>query len=420
MTDALAVFNAGSSSLKFSVFTARGLQPLLHGLIDGLGSAPHLVLKAPDGAVLAEQRWGAAPQGGGAAESAHDADREHDEALAALLVLMPTHLHGHTLTAVGHRIVHGGARFTAPVRLTEDVVAELAALTPLAPLHQPHNLSPVAALARLMPDLPQVGCFDTAFHTTNPPVAQRFALPRALHDAGVRRYGFHGLSYEYIATQLPAVDAWAAQGRTIVLHLGNGASACALHGGRSVASSMGFTALDGLMMGTRTGSLDAGVLLWLMDERGMGARQIERLLYSESGLLGVSGISSDMRTLLASDRPEAREAVALYTYRIQREVGSLAAALGGLDALVFTAGIGEHAAPVREAVCQGLTWLGVRLDEAANARASGLPDGQSARISVPGSPVTVWVVPTDEEGMIARHTRRLALPQFEPAAAASA
>jgi acetate kinase len=409
MSNAIAVFNAGSSSLKFSVFEARGLQPLLHGQIEGLGSAPHLVLKAPDGAVLEEQRWG------GDAAAAHDADREHEQALTGLLERMPAHLQGHALCAAGHRIVHGGARFTAPVQLDAAVLTELAALTPLAPLHQPHNLAPVEALARVAPTLPQVGCFDTAFHTTNPPVAQRFALPRALHDAGVRRYGFHGLSYEYIASQLPGIDAWAAQGRTIVLHLGNGASACALHGGHSVASTMGFTALEGLMMGTRSGSLDAGVLLWLMDERGMGARQIEHLLYSESGLLGVSGLSADMRTLLASDRPEAREAVALYTYRIQREIGSLAAALGGLDAIVFTAGIGEHAAPVREAVCQGLAWLGVRLDEEANARASGMPDGQSARISVPGSPVTVWVVPTDEERMIARHTRRLALPDLHAA-----
>jgi len=290
------------------------------------------------------------------------------------------------------------------------VLAELDTLVPLAPLHQPHNLAPVRALQRVAPDLPQVGCFDTAFHTSCLPVAQRFALPRALHDAGVRRYGFHGLSYEYIASQLPQVDARAAQGRTVVMHLGNGASMCALQGARSVASSMGFTALDGLMMGTRCGSLDAGVLLWLMDERGMDARAIERLLYKDSGLLGVSGgVSSDMRTLLASDSVEAQEAVALYVHRITRELGALTAVLGGLDAIVFTAGIGEHAAPIRAQVCAQAAWLGVRLDEAANAAASGLDDGQSLRISGPDSAVAVWVIPTDEERMIAQHTRRLAL-----------
>ncbi|MEK6667798.1 MAG: acetate/propionate family kinase [Pseudomonadota bacterium] len=401
MSQAIVVFNAGSSSLKFSLFPAQpspGMQneAWLHGQIDGLGVHPHLQAHTPDGTVVLQRDW---PDSLG-----------HDEALGFLLDAIQPFLQGHTLCAVGHRIVHGGTHFHAPVLLDDAVLAELDTLVPLAPLHQPHNLAPVRALQRVAHGLPQVGCFDTAFHTTCPPVAQRFALPRALHDAGVRRYGFHGLSYEYIASQLTHVDAHAAQGRTVVMHLGNGASMCALQGGRSVASSMGFTALDGLMMGTRCGSLDAGVLLWLMDERGMDARAIERLLYKDSGLLGVSGgLSSDMRTLLASDRVEAQEAVALYVHRITRELGALAAVLGGLDAIVFTAGIGEHAAPIRAQVCAQAAWLGVRLDEAANAAASDLNDGQSLRISKPDSAVAVWVMPTDEERMIAQHTRRLAL-----------
>jgi acetate kinase len=375
MTDAIAVFNAGSSSLKFSVFAARTLALLTQGETESLG------------------------------------DQDHDVALSKLMAELPTRLRGHRLRAVGHRVVHGGMRFHDAVRLTPTVLNELAALSPLAPLHQPHNLAPARALARLMPELPQVACFDTAFHATCPEVAQRFALPRELHEAGVRRYGFHGLSYEFIASRLPDVDARAAQGRTIVLHLGNGASACAMRGGRSVASSMGFTALDGLMMGTRCGNLDPGVLIWLMDERGLNAHQIEHLLYSESGLLGVSGISSDMRTLLASTEPHAHEAVALYTYRIGREIGSLTAALGGLDALVFTAGIGEHAAQVRRQVCEAAAWLGVRLDPAANEAATGHaePPDLARRISLPDSPVAAWVIPTDEASMIACHTRRLVL-----------
>ncbi|MBP7485183.1 MAG: acetate kinase, partial [Aquabacterium sp.] len=254
--------------------------------------------------------------------------------------------------------------------------------------------------------LPQVACFDTAFHATNQPVAQAFALPAEMSDAGVRRYGFHGLSYEYIASQLPQVDAKAAQGRTVALHLGNGASMCAMAQGRSVASTMGFTALDGLPMGTRCGTIDAGVVLWLMDQRGMGARQIEKLLYSQSGLLGVSGESSDMRTLLASGSEGARKAVDLYVYRIGRELGSLTAALQGLDAMVFTAGIGEHAAAIRERVCRDAAWLGVKLDPQANAQA---PSGQAVKISAPDSAVQVWVIPTNEERMIALHTRSLVL-----------
>lgn len=398
MTDAIAVINAGSSSLKFSVFTSKAFKPLLHGQVEGLGSATngaHAVAKDARNQVLLEQRW---------APGEHMA---HEQALAYLLYALPPFLDGHHLKAVGHRVVHGGVHFREPVVLDDAVMAELAGLISLAPLHQPHNLSPVAALHKLAPHLPQVACFDTAFHAGNADVATRFALPRELHEAGVRRYGFHGLSYEYVASRLPHVDAHSAKGRTVVMHLGNGSSMCALQGGRSVASTMGFTALDGLPMGTRCGNIDAGVLIWLMDQRGLNARQIEHLLYSESGLLGVSGLSSDMRTLLASDSAQARQAVELYVYRIGRELGSLAGALGGLDAIVFTAGIGEHAAPIREQVCRQAAWLGIDLDESANLQP--VADGHALRISKPDSRVAAWVIPTNEELMIARHTARLVL-----------
>jgi acetate kinase len=304
------------------------------------------------------------------------------------------------LIGVGHRVVHGGMQYTQPVRADAAVLAALDRFVPLAPLHQPHNLAAIRAVLHRSPDVPQVACFDTAFHRTNPEIAQMFALPYELHEAGVRRYGFHGLSYEYIASVLPQFDTKAAQGRTIVLHLGNGASMCALAGARSVASTMGFTAVDGLPMGTRTGNLDPGVVLYLMDERGMDARAVEKLLYQQSGLLGVSGVASDMRTLLASQEARAKLAVDLFVYRIGRELGSLAAALGGLDAIVFTAGVGENSAEIRARVCQTAAWLGVELDAAANA--AGGP-----RISTAASRVTALAIPTNEELMIARHTERL-------------
>jgi len=281
-----------------------------------------------------------------------------------------------------------------------DVAAAIEKLVPLAPLHQPHNLAPIQRLLKRVPEIPQVACFDTSFHRTNPDIAQRFALPETLHEAGVRRYGFHGLSYEYISSVLPQFDAKAASGRAIVLHLGNGASMCALEAGCSIASTMGFTAVDGLMMGTRSGSLDPGVVLYLMDNCHMDARAIEKLLYNESGLLGVSGSSSDMRTLLVSNDPRARLAVELFCYRIRRELGSLTAALGGLDAIVFTGGIGENSSDIRGRVCRDAAWLGIELDAAANA--AGCP-----RISLSGARVLAWTIPTNEELMIARHTRRL-------------
>jgi acetate kinase len=285
------------------------------------------------------------------------------------------------------------------VRVEPATIKALERFIPLAPLHQPHNLAPMARLLERSPDLPQVACFDTSFHRTNPDVAQRFALPAELHDAGVQRYGFHGLSYEYIASELPRLDPKAATARTIVLHLGNGASMCAIEAGRSVATTMAFTPADGLPMGTRCGALDPGVIVYLMDERKMDARAIEKLLYRESGLFGLSGISSDMRTLLSSSNPSARLAIDVFVYRIRRELGSLAAALGGLDAIVFTGGIGERAPAIRERVCRDAAWLGVESDATANAR--GGP-----RISAPASRVSAWMIPTDEELMIARHTRR--------------
>jgi acetate kinase len=386
--DAILVLNAGSSSLKFSVFhiDGTGLALACSGAIEELlGAARFRAVDASRSAVD-EHGWPSGEAPG------------HEGALRFLLDWLRARPHIGKLTAVGHRVVHGGADYAGPVRATPEVVTALERLIPLAPLHQPHNLRPIRILFARLPGVAQVACFDTAFHRTQPPLAQAFALPRELSDAGVRRYGFHGLSYEYVASVLPTYDARAAAGRTIVLHLGNGASMCAISAGRSMATTMGFTPLDGLPMGTRTGSLDPGVLLYLMDERKMDARAIEELLYQRSGLLGVSGVSSDMRALLESEDPHAREAVALFCYRIGRELGSLAAALGGLDAIVFTAGIGEHAIAVRGKVCADAAWLGVALDRAANAQ-------HGPRISTGDSRVAAWVIPTDEELMIARHTR---------------
>jgi acetate kinase len=287
----------------------------------------------------------------------------------------------------------------APTRVDAAVLARLDRYVPLAPLHQPHNLSAIRTLLEHMPGVPEIACFDTAFHRSVPEVAQLFALPPRYAAAGIRRYGFHGLSYEYIASCLPAIDARAAAGRTVVFHLGNGASMCALHGGHSVATTMGFTAVEGLPMGTRCGSLDPGVVLFLMDELKLGPREIEKLLYHESGLLGLSGISSDMRDLLASDAPSAALALDVFVYRAVRELGSLAAALGGLDAIVFTAGVGENQPEIRARILQQAAWLGVDIDGAANAR-------QGPRITTPASRVAAYVVPTDEESMIARHVLR--------------
>jgi acetate kinase len=300
------------------------------------------------------------------------------------------------LVAAGHRVVHGGDEFSGPILVDPSVISRLESLIPLAPLHQPHNVEAIRVLARSRPGLRQVACFDTAFHAGQPELARRLALPRELHDAGVKRYGFHGLSYEYIASVLPEHLGDRAGGRVVVAHLGNGASMCAIRQGRSVATTMGFTALDGLVMGTRCGLLDPGVILHLLEEKNMTTAQVSDLLYRRSGLLGVSGISSDMRVLLESPDPRAQEAVELFVYRISRELGSLAAALGGLDALLFTGGIGERSAVIRRLACRAAGWLGVELDEAAN-------QAHGPRISTPGSRTSAWVIPANEELMIARH-----------------
>jgi acetate kinase len=395
MTDAVLTINAGSSSIKFALFERDDpVQPqaALRGELDGIGAQPRLKARDAQGAVLAELTF--------AELAGLPADEQHRRSLDFLVRWLDEHDNAWRIVAVGHRVVHGADRYAAPVALSPADVDALAGFVPLAPLHQPYNVAGIRALAALLPEVPQVACFDTAFHMTQPERARRFALPRRLSEAGIKRYGFHGLSYEYIARVLPQHLGAKAEGRVVVAHLGNGASMCALKERRSVATTMGFTALDGLMMGTRCGAIDPGVLLHLMEFRGMDAAALTKLLYKESGLLGVSGVSQDMRALLDSPAPEAAEAVELFCYRIARELGSLAAALGGLDALVFTAGIGEHAAPVRERVCRQAGWLGVQLDDEANAR-------HATRISAPDSPVDVLVLPTNEEWMIAQHAAAL-------------
>ena len=389
---AILVLNAGSSSLKFALFAtepALAEQPALAGQIEGIGATPELSARDAAGKRYHEPVTTTGEQA-----------EQHRDALTHLFRWLAAHNPDLEIVAAGHRVVHGGERYSAPVRLSEAVLRELDEFVPLAPLHQPHNLRAVRAVAALLPEIPQVGCFDTAFHRTQPALAQAFALPRAISAEGVKRYGFHGLSYDYVARQLPEVVGERASGAVVIAHLGNGASMCALRDGKSVASTMGFTAVEGLMMGTRTGSLDPGVLLYLMEQKGMDAKALTKLLYKESGLLGVSGISQDMRTLLGSSAPEAQEAVDLFCYRIARELGSLAAAAGGLDALVFTGGIGEHAAPVRAKVAEMAAWLGVDIDATAN-------DAHQLRIDSADSRVAVAVVPTNEEGMIARYTMEL-------------
>jgi acetate kinase len=387
MADVILVLNAGSSSLKFCVFDAHSpdLALVLRGQIEGLHTAPHFAAVNSSGESVTND-WGAGVELG------------HQGAIAYIGEFLRSHREGQRLVAVGHRVVHGGVIFSKATLVSAAVLGDLEKLIPLAPLHQPHNLKPIRILAQLRPDLPQVACFDTAFHRAQPEVAQAYALPASITERGVHRYGFHGLSYEYIASVLPQIDPAAAAGRAVVAHLGNGASMCAIVAGKSVASTMGFTAVDGLPMGTRCGNLDPGVILYLLDELKMDARAIEDLIYRQSGLLGVSGVSSDMRTLLASTDSRAQFAIDLYTYRIGRELGSLVAAMKGIDALVFTAAIGEHASAIRERVVRDAAWLGAELDIAANQ--TGGP-----RISATSSKVGVWVIPTDEELMIARHAR---------------
>jgi len=388
MQEPVLVINAGSSSIKFSGYAAMtGEEPklLFKGQIEGIGSAPHLAAKDSRGAVIADEHWPAA------------LDRDHADFFDVLLDWLEEHLDGNQPAGVGHRVVHGGTAFISATRIDDQVLLELQALCPLAPLHQPHSIAGMHAIAALAPSLPQVACFDTAFHHGQPDVAQRFGLPRELHEHGVRRYGFHGLSYDYIASALRTRAPDIASGRVIAAHLGSGASLCAMLNGKSIDTTMGFTALDGLPMGTRCGALDPGAILYLLRERGMNADAVEDLLYHRSGLLGVSGLSNDMRVLLASRDPRAEEAVELFVYRVSREFGALAASLGGLDGLVFTGGIGEHAPEIRARVCERSRWLGINLDARSNERGDEC-------VSARGSRVPVWVLPTDEELTIARQT----------------
>ena len=387
MSGTILVLNAGSSSIKFQLFDAaggEGVERRIKGEIEGIGTKPHLAAQDKDGRSLVDRTWGPAELGDAAA------------ALDQVLNWLMRELQGEMPAAIGHRVVHGGTGFTRPILIDETVIAGIEALVPLAPLHQPGNLAPIRVLRNRFPALPQVVCFDTAFHRGHPPVADHFAIPEALYEEGVRRYGFHGISYEYIASALPPA---LAAGRVIVAHLGNGASMCALKAGRSIDSTMAFTALDGIPMGTRAGQLDPGVLLYLVKKGWDGAR-LERFLYYECGLKGLSGVSNDMRDLLATDTPAARLAVDYFVYRIIREAGALAAVLGGLDGVIFTAGIGERSAEIRSRVAAGLAWLGLDLDDSANSR-------HGPEITKSGSRVQAWAIPTDEERMIALHTRKL-------------
>jgi len=383
MSDAILTVNAGSSSIKFALFVVPELTRIASGEIENIGAAPHLKIRTGE-EIAEEHRW------------QHQETLSHEALFEKILLWVDTHLGQSRLVAAGHRIVHGGNLFTDPVRLDSAALTSLAKLNPLAPLHEPHNLAAVQAVLSLRPNLPQIGCFDTAFHHTMPASVTRFALPRSFHDEGVRRYGFHGISYEYISLRLREIAPHLFAGRVIAAHLGNGASLCAMRDGKSVDSSMGFTALDGLMMGTRCGAIDAGVLLYLMQAHGMSESDITTLLYKHSGLLGVSGISADMRDLLASTALEAAEAVDLFTFTAARHAGALATTLGGLDGIVFTAGIGEHCPPVRAAICARLAWLGAKISPKAN-------EANAPVISAPDSRVEIRVIPTDEEAMIARH-----------------
>ena len=388
MDDYALVLNAGSSSLKFCVFqrpNENDWQIAARGQIEGIGTSPRLSVKDAQGAVLANNSLDVAVVDG------------HAAAIDALASWIRSKWGGARVLGVGHRIVHGGVRYGKPVLLTRQILSDLYELVPLAPLHEPYNLAAIDAVFERIPDVPQVGCFDTGFHSGHSPVTELIPLPRNICKSGLQRYGFHGLSYEYIASVLPEVAPEIAKARVIVAHLGSGASLCALHDGKSVDSTLGFTALDGLCMGTRPGALDPGVVLYLFQNLGLTAKEVETMLYKESGLLGISGISNDMRDLLGRSEPEARLAVDYFVYRAAKEIGALTAVLGGIDALVFTAGIGENSSEIRRRICEASAWLGVELDTQANA-------GGASRISTRQSKVSAWVVPTNEELMIARHT----------------
>lgn len=387
MDDYALVLNAGSSSLKFCVFRQpqdEDWRLESRGQIEAIGTAPRISAKGGDGQVLVNQDLGAEV-------------RDARGALRALAHWLRFMYGGARVVGVGHRVVHGGAKYASPTIVTPQVLADLKRLEPLAPLHQPYNLAAIEAVSERLPEVPQVACFDTAFHRTLPPVAEVVPLPEEIRRKGVQRYGFHGLSYEYIASVLPRIAPEIASGRVIVAHLGSGASLCALRNGKSVDNSLGFTALDGLCMGTRPGSVDSGVILYLFQTFGLSAKEVETILYKKSGLLGISGISSDMRDLIASAEPAARLAVDYFVYRAVKEIGALAAVLGGIDGLVFTAGIGENDAEIRRRICDSSAWLGIDLDGDANA-------SKGPRISAVTSKVSAYVIPTNEELMIARHT----------------
>ena len=389
MPGAILSLNAGSSSIKFGLFAhASNLEPKLvsKGVLDDGGETPRFSAHDPDGNELAAEQW--------------DGARPHEALLGHLLTWIDDHLGAVSLSAVGHRIVHGGAAFEHPLLLTPEAIAAIERLTPLAPLHQPRCLEPIRAVASIRPHLPQIACFDTAFHRTMAPVVSRYAVPRRFEDDGVRKYGFHGLSYEYVAGHIGVVLPELAGRRTVIAHLGSGASLCALRDGRSIDTSMGFSALDGLIMGTRCGSLDPGVVLYLQTAHGLTAKDVEDVLYRQSGLLGLSGLSHDVRTLLASDDPHAREAVELFAFSIARQTAIMANSLGGLDCLVFTGGIGEHIPEIRAMAAKHLNWLGVELDAATNQAGVG-------QISRSESRVVVHVIPTNEELSIARHVQKL-------------
>jgi acetate kinase len=391
MSDAIIVANAGSSSLKFSVYAVADseLNLVARGQVEGLGTSPRFKVKDSQGQVLADTELQRAGRFG------------HTEGFAYLAQWLRGR-YGERLTpvAVGHRVVHGGLEFVEPTLINGDVIAALERLAPLVPLHQPHNLAGIRAVAQLLPDLPQVACFDTAFHRNRPSVTERFGLPDEMFQRGLRRWGFHGLSYEFIARRFKRLAPDVAHRRVIAAHLGSGASMCAMKDGRSFDTTMSFSALDGLPMGTRCGSLDPGVVLFLLQHKSR--EEIEDLLYKKSGLLGISGISNDVRDLLASDSRLAAEAIEFFVYRAIREIGALTAAMGGLDALIFTAGIGENSPVIRARICAGLEWLGIRIERGANERGQG-------RISAAGASPSVWVIPTDEEGIIAEHTHGVIL-----------
>lgn len=386
MADHILTINAGSSSLKFALFTADALDCAASGMIDGLGTHPHFVLKDGVGQKLLTY-----PLEG----ERHIAD--HDGALRLVLNIMGEQFPLARISAVGHRIVHGGMAYAAPAVVDDMILDELADLIPLAPLHQPHNLSGIRAARSAFPSVPQIACFDTAFHRAHPFVNDTFALPRSFYEEGVRRYGFHGLSYEYVTGKLAEVAPFHAKGRVIICHLGSGASMCAIRNGASVASTMGFSALDGLPMGTRPGQIDPGVLLYLMDQKGMDAQAISDLLYKSSGLKGLSGISNDMRDLESSDHPHAKQAIDYFVFRVRREIGAMAAVLGGLDAIVFCGGIGENSRLVRECTLEAMEWIGIELDLDRNRENAEIISSERSR-------VRAFIIRTNEELMIARHT----------------